>query len=230
LSAPAPTKVLIADDEWHARTALRVMIGGQSDLRVVGEAENGAEVVREAARLNPDVVLMDVRMPRMDGIEATRRLVDRCPDRPRVLVISTFENDEYVYEALRAGASGFVLKRAGPSEIVRNIRTAASGESLVIPAPTRRIIERFGPERTADPRAAAAIADLTNREREVLRLVAAGRTNDEIAEELSIARQTVKTHVSSVLRQLQVNDRTQAAVLAHEAGFVYRDGVDPGTG
>ena len=218
------TTVLLADDDRLVRTGLRAILDHEPDLAVVGEAENGEEAVERAANLHPDVVLMDVRMPGTDGLEATRRLVERDPERPRVLVVTTFENDAYVYDALRVGASGFVLKRVDPSELVNAVRIAASGESLVFPALTRRLVERFGPRNADGDRAALLLAGLTDREAEILRLVAAGHSNADIAAGLFLSHQTVKTHVSNVLTKLQTRDRTQAVIAAYEGGLVVPGG------
>jgi DNA-binding NarL/FixJ family response regulator len=218
------TGVLIVDDDELIRVGLRAIIDAQADLRVVGEAADGAEVVPLVARLRPDVVLMDVRMPAIDGIQATRHLLAtagpsgrerRSSDPPRVLVITTFENDEYVYEALRAGASGFLLKRARPQEVVEAIRVVARGESLLFPAAIRRLASAYGAGRDRLP-----VSRLTEREAEVLRLMAAGRSNAEIAADLVLGVETVKTHVGNVLAKLGARDRTQAVITAYESGFV----------
>jgi DNA-binding NarL/FixJ family response regulator len=213
-------RLLIADDDHLVRAGLRALLGTQPDFDVVGEAGTGQEVLERARTLDPDVVLMDVRMPELDGIEATRQLVERDQDRLRVLVISTFENDVYVYEALRAGASGFVLKRAQPGELFEAVRLVASGESLVLPALTRRLVERFSPFQPADRRRAELLRELTDRESEILRWMAAGNSNTEIASGLVIALHTVKSHVASILLKLEVRDRTQAVIAAYETGYV----------
>jgi DNA-binding NarL/FixJ family response regulator len=208
--------VLIVDDDELVRVGLRAIVDAEPDLQVVGEAADGAEVVPLAARSRPDVVLMDVRMPAIDGIQATRRLLAASSDPPRVLVITTFENDDYVYEALRAGASGFLLKRARPAEVVEAIRVAARGESLLFPAALRRLVAARGGgsgDRLRD-------AGLTDREADVLRRMAAGRSNAEIAAELVVSVETVKTHVGNVLAKLGARDRTQAVIAAYESGFV----------
>ncbi len=209
--------VLLVDDEELVRTGLRAILDAQADLEVVGEAADGAEVLPLVRRLRPEVVLMDVRMPAIDGIQATRLLLDSMDEPPRVLVITTFENDDYVYEALRAGASGFLLKRARPAEVVEAVRVVARGESLLFPAALRRLVATHAGR--SDERALAA-ARLTEREAEVLRLMAAGLSNSEIAERLVLGVETVKTHVGNVLTKLDARDRTQAVIAAYESGFV----------
>jgi DNA-binding NarL/FixJ family response regulator len=213
--------VLLVDDEELVRTGLRAIIDAQPDLEVVGEAADGAEVMPLVRRLRPDVVLIDVRMPAIDGIQATRQLIGTMSDPPRVLVITTFENDDYVYEALRAGASGFLLKRARPAEVVEAVRVVAHGESLLFPAALRRLVA--GRAGRPDEQALAA-ARLTERESEVLRLMAAGLSNTEIAERLVVGVETVKTHVGNVLAKLDARDRTQAVIAAYESGFVTPEG------
>lgn len=213
--------VLLVDDEELVRTGLRAILDAQPDLEVVGEAADGAEVMPLVRRLRPDVVLMDVRMPAIDGIQATRQLIGTMKEPPRVLVITTFENDDYVYEALRAGASGFLLKRARPAEVVEAVRVVAHGESLLFPAALRRLVA--GRAGRPDEQALAA-ARLTERESEVLRLMAAGLSNTEIAERLVVGVETVKTHVGNVLAKLDARDRTQAVIAAYESGFVTPEG------
>jgi DNA-binding NarL/FixJ family response regulator len=207
--------VLLVDDDVLIRAGLRAIIDAEPDLTVVGEAADGAEVVEAAVRLRPDVVLMDVRMPRVDGIQATRLLLERLDDPPKVLVVTTFENDEYVYEALRAGAGGFLLKRARPAQIVEAVRVVAAGESLLFPQAVRRLAAAYGrpAERLPGPR-------LTEREAEVLTLMAEGLSNAEIAGRLFLGVETVKTHVGGVLAKLGVRDRTQAVVAAYRSGFI----------
>ncbi|MEV4200259.1 response regulator transcription factor [Micromonospora globbae] len=208
--------VLIVDDDELIRVGLRAIIDAQPDLRVLGEAADGAEVPPLVARLRPAVVLMDVRMPGIDGIQATRQLLAASADPPRVLVVTTFANDEYVYDALRAGASGFLLKRARPAEVVEAVRVVAAGESLLFPAAIRRLVGAYG-GRGGDRLRAAR---LTDREAEVLRLMATGLSNPEIAAQLVVGVETVKTHVGNVLAKLGVRDRTQAVIAAYESGFV----------
>ena len=210
-------RVLIADDEALIRTGLQAIIEAEPDLTVVGEAADGAEVVPLVRRLGPDVVLMDVRMPDVDGIQATRHLVETLADPPKVLVVTTFENDDYVYDALRAGASGFLLKRARPAELVQAIRTVAAGESLLFPAAIRRLAARRGP--------APAAGRLERRQADRARGRGAapdgrGLSNAEIAAQLVVGLETVKTHVSNVLAKLKARDRTQAVIAAYESGFV----------
>ena len=208
------TTVLLVDDEPLVRSGLRAVLASAEGIEVVGEAGDGAEVPAAVARLSPTVVLMDVRMQRIDGISATQRLM-ASPQPPKVLVVTTFENDEYVYAALRAGASGFLLKRAQPEQIVAAVRTVASGESLLFPAAIRSLVRSYG--RTADSTPARR---LSGREQDVLRLMARGLTNAEIAAEMFVGLETVKTHVSAVLGKLGVRDRTQAVILAYESGFL----------
>ncbi|MFG1953641.1 response regulator [Micromonospora sp. NPDC048830] len=212
--------VLLVDDDELVRVGLRAIIDAQPDLRVVGEAADGAEVPPLVARLRPTVVLMDVRMPAIDGIQATRRLLAASPAPPKVLVVTTFANDEYVYDALRAGAQGFLLKRARPSEVVEALRVVAAGESLLFPAAIRRLAGAYG-GRGGDRLRSAR---LTDREAEVLRLMTTGRSNVEIAEHLVVGVETVKTHVGNVLAKLGVRDRTQAVIAAYESGFVVPNG------
>jgi DNA-binding NarL/FixJ family response regulator len=209
--------VLVADDQALMRTGFRMILDAQPGIEVVGEAIDGADAVRLFERLRPDVVVMDVRMPTMDGIEATRRLTALDPP-ARVLILTTFDLDEYVYDALRAGASGFLLKDRPPEELVAAVRVVAAGEALLAPSVTRRLIEEFATRTPSRPR--ADLAELTEREREVLVLIARGLSNDEIARALFVAETTVKTHVGRVLRKLGLRDRVQAVVLAYESGLV----------
>jgi DNA-binding NarL/FixJ family response regulator len=209
-------RVLLADDEALVRGGLRAIIGAEPGMEVVGEAEDGSQVASLVRRLEPGVVLMDIRMPRVDGIEATRQVTAMTTATPvRVIVLTTFEHDDYVYEALRAGASGFLLKRARPDEMLLAIRVVASGDSLLFPAAIRDLAAR-----RRVPRANPVSAALTGREQEILRLMAAGLSNDEIGQRLYVGVETVKTHVRSVLRKLGARGRTQAVIIAYEAGFV----------
>lgn len=218
-------KVLIADDQALVRTGFRMILDAEDDVEVTGEAADGLEAIAAAQSERPDVILMDVRMPNMNGIEATRRLVDKDDVDPiRVLILTTFDLDEYVYDALRAGASGFLLKDAPPEDLVQAVRVVARGEGLIAPSITKRLIEEIAqrpPQHTASPE---ALRSLTQRELEVLQLVARGLSNQEIAKELFVSETTVKTHVGRVLMKLGVRDRVQAVVLAYESGIV-RPGV-----
>ncbi|MEU3840233.1 response regulator transcription factor [Streptomyces sp. NPDC028635] len=216
-----PVSVLLVDDEPLVRAGLRAVLEAQSDIEVVGEAADGAAVIPLVRQLRPDVVAMDVRMPLLDGIEATRAVLRTVTDPPKILVVTTFENDEYVYGALRAGADGFLLKRARPAEIVHAVRLVAEGESLLFPASVRRMAAEYGD--SGGNRAARDLlerARLTEREGEVLRLMARGLSNAEIAARLVVGTETVKSHVSGVLAKLGARDRTQAVILAYESGFV----------
>jgi DNA-binding NarL/FixJ family response regulator len=213
-------RVLLVDDQELVRSGFAMLLGAQDDIEIVGEASDGAAGVEQAAALRPDVVLMDVRMPIMDGIEATRHITALDPA-PRVLVLTTFDLDEYVYAALQAGASGFMLKDAPATELVRGVRVVAAGDSLLAPSITRRLIEELAPGGGGASRAKpAGLDDLTAKEREVLGLLARGLSNAEIAEALFVGEATVKTHVGHVLAKLAVRDRVQAVVLAYEAGIV----------
>ncbi|WP_030547024.1 response regulator transcription factor [Streptomyces albus] len=216
-----PLTVLLVDDEPLVRAGLRAVLEAQPDIEVVGEAGDGAAVIPLIRRLRPDVVAMDVRMPLMDGIEATRAVLRTVPDPPKIVVVTTFENDEYVYGALRAGADGFLLKRARPAEIVQAMRLVVEGDSLLFPAAVRQLAAAHGEEHgNAGARAAMERAALTGREGEVLRLMARGLSNAEIAARLVVGGETVKSHVSSILAKLGVRDRTQAVIAAYESGFV----------
>lgn len=215
-----PLRLVIADDEPLVRGGLRMLLDAEPDLSVVADAADGHEAVRAAAAHRPDLVLMDVRMPVVDGILATRRIVAGIPDPPRILVLTTFANDDYLYGALRAGAGGFVLKRARPAEIAAAVRTVAAGGSLVLPESSRLLLAEHGRRAEAGrARWAAALARLSPREREVLGLLADGMTNAEIADHLFLGVQTVKSHVAAVLAKLGARDRTQAVVIAYESGF-----------
>jgi DNA-binding NarL/FixJ family response regulator len=210
-------KALVADDHALARGGLRVMLDVQDDLEVVGEAEDGAQAVEEALRLRPDVVVMDIRMPRLDGIEATRRLRQHA-GAPSVLVLTTFDLDEYVYEALRTGAGGFMLKDAPPGQLAEAVRTVAAGDTLLAPAVTRRLVERF--VKRPSPGAGDELTELTERELEVLRHVGRGLSNAEIAGRLYLSEATVKTHLTRILSKLGLRDRVQAVVFAYETGLI----------
>ena len=210
--------VLLVDDEPLIRSGLRAIIDAEPDLSVLGEADDGAAVTPLVRRLRPDIVLMDVRMPVVDGIEATRRLLANIDDPPRVLVLTTFENDDYVFEALRAGASGFLLKRARPDEVVRAIRLLAAGDSLLFPAAIRELAARHAPAQA--PAGGLDSAGLTDREAQILRLIAQGLSNAEIAAQLIVSAETVKTHVAHVLTKLDARDRTQAVIRAYHSGFI----------
>jgi DNA-binding NarL/FixJ family response regulator len=211
-------RVLIADDQALVRTGFRVILAAESDLEVVGEAGDGREAIETARALRPDVVLMDIRMPNLDGIEATRRIAQGV-GAPRVLILTTFDLDEYVYEALRAGASGFRLKDAGADELMHAVRVVATGEALLSPSITRRLIEDYARRPPARERP-AALGELTPRELEVLRLIARGLPNSEIAQTLFVGDATVKTHISRIFAKLDLHDRAQAVVLAYESGLV----------
>jgi DNA-binding NarL/FixJ family response regulator len=214
------TRILLADDQALVRGGLRMILDAQPDLEVVGEAADGAEALERARELEPDVVLMDIRMPVLDGLEATRRLL-AGRSAAKVIVLTTFDLDEYVYAALQAGASGFLLKDAPAAELVRGVRVVAAGDSLLAPSITRRLIEELAPTRETGSRTKPpGLDDLTAKEREVLGLLARGMSNAEIAEALFVGEATVKTHVGHVLTKLGVRDRVQAVVLAYEAGVI----------
>ncbi len=215
---PLSIRVLLADDQALVRSGFRLVLETRSDLEVVGEADDGAQAVELAGTTRPDVILMDVRMPNLDGIEATRRIVGDG-NGARILVLTTFDLDEYVYEAIRAGASGFLLKDVRPGDLIDAIRLIADGNALLGPTVTKRLLERFADDRPriGDP---VALERLTAREREILCLLATGFSNAEIAQQLFLGETTVKTHVSSVLRKLGVRDRVQAVIVAFDAGLV----------
>ncbi|HLB17692.1 MAG TPA: response regulator transcription factor [Gaiellaceae bacterium] len=219
-------RILIADDQELVRTGFRVVLDAEPDLEVIGEADDGLAAIEAAETLRPDVVLMDIRMPNLDGIEATRRIAARAGS-PRILILTTFDLDHYVYEALRAGASGFLLKDARAAELRQAVRTVASGDSLLSPAITRRLIESYTrrPPPSLNP---APLADLTPRELEVLRHLARGLSNSEIAGELVVGDATIKTHVARIFSKLDLHDRAQAVVLAYESGLVQPGGNEPG--
>ena len=213
-------RVLVADDQSMVRAGFRMLLADEQDIEVVAEAENGREAVEKAARFNPGVILMDIRMPELDGLEATRRIL--AADRgTRVLVLTTFDLDEYIYEALTAGASGFVLKDDPPEQLIGAIRTVAAGDALLSPAVTKRVIERF--TRLSRPTPPSGLEELTARELDVLRLIAQGLSNEEIGKQLFIGETTVKTHVTHVLQKLDLRDRVQAVVLAHQTGLFEAD-------
>ena len=210
-------RVLVVDDQPLVRSGFRMILDERDDLELVGEAADGEQGIELARELDPDVILMDVRMPNLDGVEATRRLVE-AGTRARILVLTTFDLDEYVYAAVRSGASGFLLKDVEPTELVDAIRVVAAGNSLFGPAATQRLVERFAG--TPEPLNERALERLTEREREILRLLAGGLSNAELAEKLFLSETTVKTHVSAVLRKLGVRDRVQAVIAAYDAGLV----------
>jgi DNA-binding NarL/FixJ family response regulator len=235
-------RVLLVDDQALVRAGFRMILDAEEDIEVVGEASDGEQAVFSAAQFNPDVILMDVRMPNMDGIEATRKIVDAgngasaaasedadpALDRPRVLMLTTFELDEYVYESLRAGASGFLLKDVPADQLVAGIRVVAEGEALLAPSVTKRLIQDFSAARAAkamEENPPAGLNELTTREMEVFKLIARGMSNHEIATELVVSETTVKTHVARILMKLGLRDRVQAVVLAYESGL-----VQPGAG
>lgn len=214
-------KLLLVDDQAMVRAGFRMVLDAQPDMSVIGEAGDGAASVAAAAQLQPDVVVMDIRMPGLDGVEATRQIVAAQPE-VRVLVLTTFDADEYCYRALQAGASGFLLKDAGPAELLHAIRAVESGDAVVAPSATKRLLDRFLPTlATADHRGAdERLAILTEREREVLTLIARGLTNGEIARELYLAEATVKTHVGHILQKLALRDRAHMVIFAYDAGLV----------
>jgi DNA-binding NarL/FixJ family response regulator len=211
--------VLVVDDQGLVRAGFRMILEAQPDVEVVGEAVDGLEAVEAARRLRPDVVLMDIQMPGGDGLEATRRITADPDLHSRVVILTTFERDEYVFEALQAGASGFLLKNAPPEHLMHAVRVVADGDALLAPSVTRRIIEQFAQPR-ANPELGARLESLTHRELEVLRLLAGGKSNAELAAELFVTEGTIKTHVSSLLSKLGLRDRVQAVVLAYESGLV----------
>ena len=212
------TRILIADDQALVRAGFRLVLESQPDFEVAGEASDGEEAVAIARRLRPDVVLMDVRMPGLDGIEATRRIVEQRPKDCRIVMLTTFDLDEYVYAALRAGACGFLLKDVRPEQLIAAVRLVGAGDALLAPSITRRLVERYAARRTSA--AGAEIDALTDREADVLRLMARGLANHEIAEKLFVSEATVKTHVAHILDKLHVPNRVQAVVAAYESGLV----------
>ena len=211
-------RILLVDDQALVRAGFRMILDAEPEMEVVGEAGDGREAIDQVRALRPDIVLMDIRMPELDGLEATRRLLDGRAQGPRILILTTFDLDEYVYEALRAGASGFLLKDRPPEELVAAVRVVASGDALLAPSVTRRLIEEFA--KSAPKVSRDDLAELTDREREVLVLIARGLSNAEIAKALFVAETTVKTHVGHVLTKLGLRDRAQAVVVAYESGVV----------
>jgi len=209
-------RVLVADDQSMVRAGFRMLLSGEKDIEVVAEASNGVEAVEKAARFHPTVVLMDIRMPELDGLQATRRIL-AADDAARILILTTFDLDEYVYEALRAGASGFVLKDDPPEQLLAAVRTVAGGDALLSPTITKRVIKQF--MRIPQPTPSKRLDDLTERERDVFRLIAGGLSNIEIGRELYISDTTVKTHITHILQKLNLRDRVQAVVLAYETGL-----------
>jgi DNA-binding NarL/FixJ family response regulator len=213
-------RVLLADDQAMVRSGFRWILENEADIEVVGEAEDGLSAVELSRRLIPSVVVMDIRMPRVDGIEATRRILAGPGQKPRVLIVTTFDADEFVYKAIRSGAAGFLLKTAPPNQLVEGVRHVASGDALLSPSVTRTLIDQFAAQPDPSLPAAPLAASLTARELEVLRLVASGLSNREIAERLYVTQATVKAHVGSLLSKLGLRDRVQAVVLAYESGLV----------
>jgi DNA-binding NarL/FixJ family response regulator len=220
-----PLRVLVADDDDLMRAGLRAVLSSDDGIEVVGEAADGREAIDRTRRLAPDVVLMDIRMPRMDGIAATREIAAGAPQ-ARILILTTFEDDDYVFGALTAGASGFLLKRTRPEQLIAAIHTIAEGESLLSPSVTRTVIDRMGRQPQLDRAAGRRLRELTPREREVLELIGRGRSNAEIAATLVVEESTVKTHVKRILAKLHLRDRVHAVILAYETGLV-RPGEHP---
>jgi DNA-binding NarL/FixJ family response regulator len=220
-------RVLIADDDALARAALRTIFEAHDDLEVVAEAQDGLQAVEQAGRLLPDVVLLDIRMPNLDGLEAARRILSSSSNRARVIMLTTFDLDEYVYDALTAGASGFLRKDAPPERLLAFVRSAGDGDALLDPAITRRLVERYARPHPPGAPAAGKLAELTPRELEVLTQVARGHSNAEIAADMYLSEATVKTHVSRILAKLDLRDRVQAVVLAYEEGLVEPGAIDP---
>jgi DNA-binding NarL/FixJ family response regulator len=211
--------VVLADDQAMVRAGLRMILEAEHDLEVVGEASDGEQALAITRRMQPDVVLMDIQMPKMDGLEATRRVAQEATVRSRVVVLTTFERDDYVFEALRAGASGFLLKNAPPEELVHAVRIVAAGDALLAPSITRRVIAEYA-QRPAPPKHNPGLSRLTEREAQVLRLLATGKSNAELATQLYLGEGTIKTHVSHLLAKLGLRDRVQAVVFAYESGLV----------
>lgn len=221
MNGAEPIRLLLADDQEMVRVGFRMVLDAQPDMTVIGEAADGAQAVQMAGDLHPDVILMDIRMPRMNGLEATRAIVEAEPS-TRVLVLTTFDLDEYANAALRGGAAGFLLKDAGPSELLAGIRAVSSGDAVVAPSATRRLLERFLPRDSTDqaPVDPKLIETLSDREREVLTCVGQGLTNSEIAQKLFLAETTVKTHIGHILTKLGLRDRVQMVITAYDAGLV----------
>jgi DNA-binding NarL/FixJ family response regulator len=213
-------RVLLVDDEALVRGGFRMILESEEDIEIVGEASDGAQALAQVRELQPDVVVMDIRMPGMDGLEATRRLLAGGSDAPRVLILTTFDLDEYVYEAMRLGASGFLLKSVRPRQLPDAVRTVAEGEALLAPSVTRRLVEQFVRLPSPGGGIPTPLAELTERELDVLRLIADGKSNAEIAASLYLSEATIKTHVNRVLTKLRLRDRVQAVVLAYESGLV----------
>jgi DNA-binding NarL/FixJ family response regulator len=217
-------RVLVVDDQSMVRAGFRLLLSREEDIEVVAEAKDGLEAVDKAARVRPTVVLMDIRMPELDGLEATRRIL-AADDRARILILTTFDLDEYVYEALRAGASGFVLKDDPPEQLLAAIRTVAAGDALLSPSVTKRVIKQF--TRIPRPAPPKELGELTGREQEILRLIANGLSNAEIGQQLYISETTVKTHVTHILQKLGLRDRVQAVVLAYQSGLFEQHSASP---
>jgi DNA-binding NarL/FixJ family response regulator len=211
-------RVLVADDQSMVRAGFRMLLSGEPDIEVVAEASNGVEAISQTARFHPTVVLMDIRMPVLDGLEATRRILE-TDDAPRILILTTFDLDEYIYDALRAGASGFVLKDDPAEQLIAAVRTVAAGEALLSPAVTKRVISQFS--RIPRPVAPSRFDELTAREQEIFRLIADGLSNAEIGRELYISDTTVKTHITHILQKLELRDRVQVVVLAYQSGLIH---------
>ena len=212
-------KVLLVDDQAMVRAGIHMILEAENDIRVVGEAEDGAKAVASAHKLKPDVVLMDIQMPLLNGLEATRQIIQTAGNTCRILILTTFERDDYVFEALRAGASGFILKNAPPEDLIAAVRIVAEGNALLAPSVTRRIIHEFA-QRTPRNDFKSKLGSLTEREIEVMRLIAKGKTNAEIAADLFVGETTVKTHISNLFAKLDLRDRVQAVVYAYESGLI----------
>jgi len=225
MTSSSPIRIVLADDERMVRTALRAILSAEPGLTVVGEAANGAEAVSVTREMRPDVVLMDVRMPEIDGIRATEQILATLTEPPRIVVVTTFENDSYVYDALRAGAAGFLLKRADADTLVQSVRLVARTDTLLFPSAVRALAQEHARGHTTPP---PWVARLTGREGAVLRLMTAGLTNAEIARRLEVGSATVKTHVAAVLAKTGTRDRTQAVIVAYEAGFMRQPPTDRG--